>query len=172
MSSKIQYLPATLEVVLPCSNMRSKFLTLTRISDTVEGIRLDGHTWWSIAWWLPRVHNDELILKKLMVATSNGGRSLYDLLEMLSPEDLSRLGEYDTEATATIEKMLTAVKDALPAERLAKKLECLEWIVQYGFYTTALLIHSFDEICRGCLEDPSLRLLATHILVHMGYEIE
>jgi hypothetical protein len=152
--------------------MRSKFLTLTRISDTVEGIRLDGHTWWSIAWWLPRVHNDELILKKLMVATSNGGRSLYDLLEMLSPEDLSRLGEYDTEATATIEKMLTAVKDALPAERLAKKLECLEWIVQYGFYTTALLIHSFDEICRGCLEDPSLRLLATHILVHMGYEIE
>jgi hypothetical protein len=172
MSSKIQYLPATLKVVITCNSMATKFLTLTRISDTVEGIRLDGHTWWSIAWWLPRVHNNETILKKLMVATSNGGRSLYDLLETLSPEDLGHLGEYDTEASATIETMLKAVKDALPAERLAKKLECLDWIVQYGFYTSALMIHRLDEKCRGCLEDPSLRLLATHILVHMGYELE
>ena len=168
----IQYLPATLEVVLPCNSMKTKFLTLTRISDTIEGLRLDGHTWWTHAWWLPQIHDSDQILKKLMVATSNGGRSLHDLLERLSPEELGRLGEYDTLASATIEKMVKAVNDALPAERLVKKLECLEWIVQYGFYTTALLIHSFDEICYGCLEDPSLRLLATHILVHMGCELE
>lgn len=172
--SKIQYLPATLEVVLPCDHMKTKFLTMTRISDTVGGIRLDGHDWWAVAWWLPQAwpYNNEVILKDLMVATPNGGRSLHDLLETLSPEELGRLGEYDTAASATIETMLMAVKDALPAEILAKKQECLDWIVQYGFYTSALFIHKLDEKCQGCLEEPLLRPLATHILEHLGYVVE
>jgi len=176
MSSKIQYLPAKLAVVLvPASkHIHSMFLTLTRISDIVEGIRLNGHTWWSIAWWLPREwpYNNELILKKLMVATSNGGRSLYDLLETLSPEELGRLDEYEIAASATIEKMMIAIINAEPDQKLAKKVELLDWIVQHGSYTSALGTNSFEGKCLGCLEDPLLKPSATKILNHLGYTAE
>ena len=166
--SKIQYLPATLEVTLTCNSMTMKFLTLTRISDTLEGLRLNGHTMWAVAWWLPS--GSDQVLKKIMVATPNGGRSLYDLLETATPEDLGRLGEYDTAASATIETMLNAVKDAEPAQKCEKKRDCLDWIVQYGFYTSALFIHKLDEKCQGCLEEPLLRPFATQILEHLGYD--
>ena len=168
--SKIQYLPTTLEVVLTCDNMTAKSLTLTRVSDTFEGLRLDGHTIWTFAWWAP-LGSDE-VLKKLMVTTPNGGRSLYDLLETATPEALGQLGEYDTTATATIETMLKAVKDAEPDQKLEKKRDCLDWIVQYGFYSSALFLYRFDEKCQGCLEEPLLRPLATQILEHLGYVVE
>jgi hypothetical protein len=174
MSSKIQYLPAKLAVVLvPASkHIHSMFLILTRISDIVEGIRLNGHTWWSIAWWLPRIHNSEEVLKLLWIATPSGGRSLYDLLETLSPEELGKLDEYGIATSATIEKMMIAIIKAEPDQRLAMKVELLDWIVQHGFYTYAIAYHELEGKCLVMLEEPLLKSSATKILNHIGYTAE